>query len=241
MQAWDMATGTCKHTLNVHTDKVQALAWNPKEASCILSGGFDKRACISDLRAPGEAVASWSTSADVESLAWSYQRPTQFAVSAESGDVVCFDTRRGAGGDAVWTLAAHDKAASSIAFNPLVPDLLVTGSIDKTVRLVAHAQNGVAAIHFDTLGSCTARAILRTRVSFRELLQVKLWDVSDDAPKLVASQDLGVGAIFAVGIPSDAAHLVAAGGAKGEVAVWDLQLHEKLKRAYKQHFKSAGL
>jgi hypothetical protein len=68
-------------------------------------------------------------------------------------------------------------------------------------------------------------------------VQVKLWDVHENTPKLVASQDLGVGAVFTVGVPSDAAHLVAAGGAKGEVAVWDLQQHEKLKRAYKKYFK----
>lgn len=67
---------------------------------------------------------------------------------------------------------------------------------------------------------------------------MKLWDVSDNAPKLVASQDMGVGAVFTVGVPSDAAHLIAAGGAKGEVAVWDLQFHDKLQKAYKKHFRA---
>ena len=67
-------------------------------------------------------------------------------------------------------------------------------------------------------------------------IQVKIWDATGNAPKLVASQDLGVGAVFAVGVPSDAAHLIAAGGAKGEVAVWDLQFQPKLKRAYAKHF-----
>ena len=134
VQAWDLATSQCQHTLTVHADKVQALAWNPAEPSCILSGGFDAQACISDLRAPGDAVASWKCSADVESLAWSHHQPTHFVVSAESGEVVCFDTRKGPGGPAVFTLAAHNKATTSVVFNPAVPDLLVTGSIDKTVR-----------------------------------------------------------------------------------------------------------
>lgn len=67
-------------------------------------------------------------------------------------------------------------------------------------------------------------------------MQVKIWDATDNAPKLVAGQDLGVGAVFVVGVPSDAAHLIAAGGAKGEVAMWDLQFQPKLKRAYAKHF-----
>ena len=118
----------------MHTDKVQALAWNPQEHSCLLSGGFDARACLCDLRAPGQAQASWATQADVESLAWCHSQPTHFAVSAENGEVMCFDTRQGSGGAPVYTLAAHNKATTSIAFNPTVPDLLVTASIDKTVR-----------------------------------------------------------------------------------------------------------
>ena len=42
MQAWDLATAQCQHTLTHHKGKVQAVAWNPAEPSVLLSGGFDK-------------------------------------------------------------------------------------------------------------------------------------------------------------------------------------------------------
>lgn len=42
LQAWDLATAQCQHTLKHHKGKVQAVAWNPAEASVLLSGGFDK-------------------------------------------------------------------------------------------------------------------------------------------------------------------------------------------------------
>lgn len=45
-QVWDLATQECKQTLNHHNGKVQAVAWNPAEAAVLLSGGFDKRACL---------------------------------------------------------------------------------------------------------------------------------------------------------------------------------------------------
>lgn len=123
---------------------MQALAWHPTEAACLLSGGFDKRACVSDLRTTEQAVAAWHCGADVESLAWDPHQPTNFVVSTERGEVLCYDTRRGAGAEALFTLAAHAKAVTSLALNPLAPGLLVTGSVDKTVRRRARAQVGSA-------------------------------------------------------------------------------------------------
>ena len=57
-QVWDLATQRCEQTLSHHSGKVQAVAWNPAEASALLSGGFDKRACLA-RRPPRRAVAGW--------------------------------------------------------------------------------------------------------------------------------------------------------------------------------------
>ena len=46
MQVWDIATQQCETTLSHHNGKVQAVAWHPAEAAVLLSGGFDKRACL---------------------------------------------------------------------------------------------------------------------------------------------------------------------------------------------------
>jgi hypothetical protein len=52
-------------------------------------------------------------------------------------------------------------------------------------------------------------------------LQVKLWDVSGAAPKQLAAEDLKVGSVFAASFCGDAPMLLAAGGSKGSVSVWD--------------------
>jgi len=49
---WDLATQRCERTLSHHSGKVQAVAWNPAEASALLSGGFDKRACLARRTLP---------------------------------------------------------------------------------------------------------------------------------------------------------------------------------------------
>jgi hypothetical protein len=46
VKIWDVVTQTCQHTLTHHSSKVQAVAWNPAEAPVLLSGGYDKRACL---------------------------------------------------------------------------------------------------------------------------------------------------------------------------------------------------
>lgn len=46
MQVWDITKGTAEHTLTHHSDKVQAVAWNPAESPVLLTGGFDKLAAL---------------------------------------------------------------------------------------------------------------------------------------------------------------------------------------------------
>ena len=46
VKVWDVATQTCQATLEWHTNKVQAVAWNPADAPVLLSGGFDKKVFV---------------------------------------------------------------------------------------------------------------------------------------------------------------------------------------------------
>jgi periodic tryptophan protein 1 len=46
LQVWDVSRQTVEHTFQHHTDKVQAVAWNPVETPVLLTGGFDKLAAL---------------------------------------------------------------------------------------------------------------------------------------------------------------------------------------------------
>eukprot|EP00873_Tetraselmis_striata_P021448 jgi/Tetstr1/441712/TSEL_029935.t1 len=181
VKVWDVTRQECKHTLRHHKDKVQAVAWNPAEAPVMLTGGFDRLAALADVRAVG-SCASWAVSRDVEALTWCPHAPTCFLVSSEDGLVACYDARKGAGSDPLYSLHAHDKPTCTMSFSVGAPGLLLTGSTDK---------------------------------------KLKLWDVADNKPSLLATQEPKVGAIFSAGFSKDSPFLVAAAGAKGTVAVWD--------------------
>lgn len=135
-----MTTEACNLTMNDHTDKVQAVAWNPFAPQILLSGSFDHTVCLKDGRKPSHSGFKFSVGADVESLAWDPHSEHSFVVSLENGTVTSFDIRAASSASTSetkpsFTIHAHDKAASSLCFNPLVPNLLATGSTDKMVKL----------------------------------------------------------------------------------------------------------
>jgi periodic tryptophan protein 1 len=137
VKIWDVPQETCLHTLSHHTDKVQALQWHPTQASVLLTGGFDRNASVCDVRATAadwKAAAKWAVSSDVECVAWDPQSEHQFLVSTDNGTVTCHDARY-AGKDPVFTIGAHTEACTGLAVNALVPGILATASLDKSVKL----------------------------------------------------------------------------------------------------------
>nr|ACN36346.1 unknown [Zea mays] len=140
---------------------------------------------MNDMKDGGQNCHKWSVEADVESLAWNPHNEHSFVVSLENGMVQAFDKRTASSsssGQSMYTLHAHDKAVSSISFNPSAPNFLATGSVDK---------------------------------------MVKLWDLSNDKPSCIASQNPKLGAIFSVSFSNDSPFLLACGGSKGKLKVWD--------------------
>lgn len=140
VKIWDVATGKCSITMDHHTDKVQAVAFSHHVPQILLSGSFDHSVVLKDGRKPLHSGYRWSVTADVESLAWDPHAEHNFVVSLENGMIQGFDIRAATSNSGSelkpsFTLHAHDKAASSISYNPSAPNLLASGSIDKMVKL----------------------------------------------------------------------------------------------------------
>ncbi|CAL9111710.1 unnamed protein product [Musa acuminata var. zebrina] len=186
VKIWDVVSGKCAVTVEHHRDKVQAVAWNHHSPEVLLSGSFDQSVVMMDMRSSNQVSNEWCVTADVESLAWDPHSEHSFVVSLENGTVQGFDVRASSDTDSSskpsFTLHAHDKAVSSVSYNPAAPNFLATGSTDKTV---------------------------------------KLWDLSNNQPSCVASQNPKAGAIFSIAFSDDSPFLLAIGGSKGRLEVWD--------------------
>jgi periodic tryptophan protein 1 len=61
--------GGALRSFDVHKDKVQAVQWNEKEPSVLLTGSYDRTARTFDSRSPGSGVGAILGS-DVEALRW---------------------------------------------------------------------------------------------------------------------------------------------------------------------------
>jgi len=65
----DGTSGGAIRSFDVHKDKVQAVQWNEKEPSVLLTGSYDRTVRTFDSRSPGTGVGSILGS-DVEALRW---------------------------------------------------------------------------------------------------------------------------------------------------------------------------
>jgi periodic tryptophan protein 1 len=132
-----------------------------------------------------------------------------------------------------WDLAADVEALDWDPHNPTV--------------FVVSLENGEVII-FDARSGAGSPSLLRlaahnkstTAVAFNPQVsgllltgstdkRVKIWEISTEGslpPRELACEDLKVGAIFGAAFCRDAPLLVAAGGAKGAVAVWDTRQNE---------------
>lgn len=70
-------------SFNVHKDKVQAVQWNEKEPTVLLSGSYDRTVRIFDSRAPDTGVGA-VLGADVEALRWDPWESHAFYVRCSS-------------------------------------------------------------------------------------------------------------------------------------------------------------
>ncbi len=132
---WDVdGGGACLHTYRHHKGKVQAVAWNPVEASVLAAASFDGTASVTDARAPDAGrVGRYALPADVEALAWNLHAPFALLASMEDGGVVAYDVR--APSAPLWRLRAHGAACTSLSLSARAPGLLATASLDKSVKV----------------------------------------------------------------------------------------------------------
>ncbi|KAI3756161.1 hypothetical protein L1987_55977 [Smallanthus sonchifolius] len=185
-----LASGSGDKTVKIWD--VQAVAWNHNERELLLSGSFDHTVVMRDGRVPSHSGFKWPVGADVESLAWDPHDQHLFAASLENGTVVCFDIRTATSNTSTelkpkFTLHAHDKNVCAISYNPLVPNLLATGSEDKMVKLwdlsdskpsciASQNRNAGAVFSMSFLEDCPF--LLAIAGSKGKLM---LWDISLDA------------------------------------------------------------
>lgn len=114
-------------------------------------------------------------------------------VTTENGFVHCYDARTAPSNPSnskpVWLLQAHDEGVSSFDVNPIVPGFIVTGSMDKTVKLwnvLDNKPSMVVSRNLDVGKVFSAQFAPDQEVGFRCAVagskgSVRIWDTSTNA------------------------------------------------------------
>ncbi|GLC43281.1 hypothetical protein PLESTB_001490200 [Pleodorina starrii] len=219
-----------------HEDSVLALSWNREFRNVLASGSADCTVKVWDI-VTGACEHTLRCHTDkVQAVAWNPAESPVLLTGSFDRSVCLADARTPQGDPARWRITAD---VESLCWNPHDPTCFLVSSEDGIVaQLDARKGPGSAPLFrlsahdkpACTLSFCPAvRGLLATGSTDKK---VKLWDLSGAAPSLVCTQDLNTGAVFSAAFCADAPHLLAAGGAGGEVVVWDVRAHPAVAAKY---------
>lgn len=197
-------------SFDVHKDKVQAVQWNEKEPTVLLSGGYDRTVRVFDSRAPDTGVGA-VLGADVEAVRWDHWESHAFFVSLENGLVLNFDARTlptdlKSPSPARFTISAHDGAASALDVSAQLRGCICTGGADKVVKVwnIDQTEGGKPSV------------------------------------SMVASRDMEVGKVFSAVFSPDDPLTIAAAGSKAKLQIWDVGANMGARKALASKFAEAG-
>lgn len=145
IRCWDVTTCKSVRTWLHHEKEVQSVCWHEQEATLLLCGSFDQTVSLLDTRVD-QNVPSFrlSVDSDVETvswvpISWGGDSRFKFLVTLENGTMQILDSRminsENPSASALLTCKAHEKAVSSCAFSKHFKGLLVTGSLDESLKL----------------------------------------------------------------------------------------------------------
>lgn len=140
VKLWDLNNGIAARSIaSIHNNKnVSSSQWHSTDGSILLTGGYDSRVAVSDVRIADDSAMSkyWSVMAGEEIESVRFASENVIMCGTDSGNVYSFDIRNGEGSKPLWTLKAHDAGISSLDVNQHVPNMLATSAMgEKVVKL----------------------------------------------------------------------------------------------------------
>jgi len=134
---WRTDTAAELHRLQLHTQQAYRVEWchlgRQEGGGEIITGGADGFACVTDA-ATGTLLKRLHHPDSVIGVAWHPMRQGWFSTACQDGNVRVYKME-GAEHGPVVTLQGHEKRVFNIAFHPICPNVMASGSDDLTIRV----------------------------------------------------------------------------------------------------------
>ncbi|KNC55261.1 WD40 repeat-containing protein [Thecamonas trahens ATCC 50062] len=227
-----------------HTSAVLALAWNPELAQVLASGSADECVKLWDVSS-GSAVSTLRHHSDkVSCVSWNPSEANVLLTASYDRTLALVDARAGSG--AVFAQLAADP--ESVAWDPVLGyRVFVAGDDGNLYAFDARAAGAgplfVIDAHEKSITSMAVNPAVPGSVATGSADKtVKFWDVASDEPSLVyASKRMRVGEPYALTFFPDSPFIMAAGGSKGALNVFDMFSTRALRQRYEGVASEAGI
>ncbi|EPX75101.1 WD repeat protein [Schizosaccharomyces octosporus yFS286] len=218
-----------------HTDAVLALSSNRNAHNLLASGSADSSIKLWDL-ASCTCVKSFTYHTDkVSSLSWHPKMPSVLLSGSYDKTARIADLRA----DAAPLTITIDSDVENVAWDPHNENNFYIGS-DAGILYYCDARDMSKPVwqlqaHDGPISCMSVNANIPNLIATGSTdRMVKLWNTSDNTPKLAVSRDLDIGRVFTCAfIPDEpVAFQLAASGSKGLVRVWDTATNSGVRRAF---------
>ncbi|KAF6144202.1 hypothetical protein GIB67_004875 [Kingdonia uniflora] len=219
-----------KYKNDSHTDSVLGLAWNKKIKKYLASASADMSVKIWDVDT-GKCFHTRKHHTDkVQAVAWNWYWPNALLSGSFDHSVVLTDMRFPSH---TGIKSAVTADVESIAWDPYDEHAFIVSLEDGTIQgydLRGATSNPALGckpcftLHAHDKAVCTISynpSVPKMLATGSTDKAVKLWDLSNNQPSCVASKNPKAGALFSISFSDDSPFLLAMGGSKGELQVWD--------------------
>lgn len=216
-----------------HTDAVLGLSWNKPNRNLLASCSADKTVKLWDLT-EAACIYSFSHHTDkVQSIDWNPAEASIF-VSGGFDKRCCLVDSRIPNQVLSWNVSSD---VENVKFNPFSPEQFVASTEDGMVFCFDARKSDaplykIKAHDMEVCGLSFSKHVPGCLVTTSGDKVVKVWDITDNKPTCVSSQQLDLGPIYAVGFSPDSPYVVAAGGGKGEMNIWSIAESGKVRKQF---------
>lgn len=220
--------------LQGHEDAVLCLSVNPFQQEYLASGSADQTVKIWDIT---ERTCKQTYSLHTEKVQialWNQKNEQLLLTGGFDHRLFCFDVRKGS--DSALKFKVKGDIESCV-WHPTSEHHFVTSLEDGSV--LGYDLRKDSKPIFSVQAHQKACTSVTISLGIPNLLatasqdgSVKLWDLKNGEPKLISMKDMKVGELFTCQFYQDNPWVIACGGAKGEIGIWDTEEDKLIKNHF---------